>query len=437
MSRFLGVDLGTSGVKLLVLDERGTPMAAIRADYPTYRPGPHSAEQQPADWLAALRVAMVELDLAGGLDAVGVGHTPSLVLADDRRRSTGPALTWQDSRAAIEAADLAAALGPPETVVGGILPWSPSFLPAKLWWTARHDPAALAAARWVLQHKDFLGLALTGRAATTVWSSKGLCRIDSGAAVDAVLEVAPGGVALLPARIEPWTALGTVDTEGSRLTGIPVAVGWTDTLAGMLALGTFGALVSFVPTGTSDIVGVSGTNPAPGGGVWHIPATCTPPPVAYAPTQTCGAGLDWLARVVGGTVSELLTLALRGRFDGLGLPTGPAELARGVALGHRQILETAGATTSPVHIGGATGSYPALLQARRETLGRPLVVHDWPTSPLPAPRCWPPRPSAATRDLMPSGRLPSEWPVRFAKSSPRPRTSLRVIGCTAAGRVST
>ncbi|GGL99499.1 xylulokinase [Nakamurella endophytica] len=416
MSRYVGIDVGTSSVKAVLVDARGTTVSAGRAEYPTLAPGPRLAEQDPEQWLDALARAVADLGPlrsgTGADDVAGIGvagHTPTLVLADGDRRPTRSALTWQDSRAVDEAAELEQSLGVPEPVVGGTLPWSPAYLPAKLWWVARHDPDALARARWLLQPKDFVGYALTGVAATDVWSSKGLCRIDTGAPVDAVLAAGAGGVRLLPPRLDPWRALGTVDGRGAGRTGlpagVPVAVGWTDALSGMVALGAFGGPTAFVHTGTSDIVGVSGAAPHPAGAVLHIPASYAPLPVTYGPTQTSGAALLWVAALLGRDVPDVLASAgtaapeavplflpyldgeraplwqpaVRGRFLDVSLATGPAELARavldGVALADRHVLETAGAGRGPVHVGGVSALDPAWVRARLDALGRPLVLH--------------------------------------------------------------
>ena len=414
MSNFLGLDLGTSSLKALVVDDQGTVLATARSAYQTVSGGPGEAEQDPESWTAACRSVCARLDLSA-IDAVGiVGHTPTLVPTDAERRPTRNALIWQDSRAVGEAAMLSG-LGQPEDVVGGVLPWSPAYLPAKLGWLAVHDRPALEAARWLMQPKDHLGFAATGVAATDVWSSKGLCRIDNGQVVTPVFTAFGVDERLLPERRDPWALLGRVDGPGHLLTGLPVdmpvAVGWTDALGGMVALGVFGRPTAFVHTGTSDIVGTShhGDRPAPAGGtdtVLNIPATCAPLPVAYGPTQTAGAALDWLTALLGRPLVELLAVAesassheiplilpffdgeraplwrpdLRGQMRGLSLATGPAELVRGVlrgvALADRHVLTAAGSDEGEVHVGGASAVHPAWVRARLECWGRPLVLHE-------------------------------------------------------------
>ena len=84
-------------------------------------------------------------------------------------RPVRAALTWQDTRATAEAAELADRFGDPEPLIGTALPWSAANLPAKLAWLARHEPDMVRRTRWLLQPKDLVGLWLTGSAASDPW----------------------------------------------------------------------------------------------------------------------------------------------------------------------------------------------------------------------------------------------------------------------------
>lgn len=413
MTHYLGLDLGTSSLKALLVRHDGTVVETAHGAYRTRRGSEAEAEQDPADWLAAVAAVVRLLVPAGRVDGVAVvGHTPSIVLADRDRAATHPALTWQDTRPAAEAEELAAALGDAAPHVGGGLPWNPAYLPAKLLYLARHAAQAVRRARWLLQPKDFIGYALTGRAATDIWSAKGLCRIDDGAAVRPVFELANTPIDKLPARQAPWEPVGRVDHAGSAWSGLAagtlVATGWSDALAGMLAVGAFGTPTPFILTGTSDIAGVSGETLGEPDTVLHVPTSCAPLPVSYGPSQTSGASVQWLSEVLRTPVDDVLVAAqdadeaavprflpylsgeraplwrpdLRGAFSQLSRRTARPELARavlrGVSLSNRHVLTAAGDTGGPVHIGGRNGQHPAWVQARLETLGRPLVLHAQP-----------------------------------------------------------
>lgn len=410
VSRYLGLDLGTTSLKAVLVRDDGTVTGTARHGYATNRRSEVEAEQDPADWLAAVSTVVGRLVPDGRVGAVAVvGHTPSIVLADRDRRATHPALTWQDVRPVDEAEQLAAALGDARPHVGGALPWNPAYLPAKLLFLARHAAPAMSRAHWLLQPKDFIGYALTGRAATDIWSAKGLCRIDNGAPVQPVFDLARVPVDKLPTRQAPWAPLSTVDAAGSAWSGLAtgtlVATGWSDALGGMLAVGAFGAPVPFIITGTSDIAGVSGGTPGQPDAVLQVPASCAPLPVSYGPSQTSGASVQWLSEVVRTPVEDVLSAALgaeepatprflpflsgeraplwmpelRGTFAHLSRRTGMPELARavlrGVSLSNRHILAAAGDPGGAVHIGGRNGQHPAWVRARLEALGRPLVLH--------------------------------------------------------------
>jgi xylulokinase len=405
VTRYLGLDLGTSSLKALVVTGDGEVVARASAAYPTRSDGPGRAEQDPADWLVAVSTVVRALPTVDGVALAG--HTPSLVAVDAAGEPVRPAVTWQDVRASAEAAELAAVLGDERPLVGGRLPWNPAYLPAKLLWLAR---AGLGATRWLLQPKDAVNLALTGVAGTDPWGSKGLCRVDTGAVVAPVFDLAGVSPDLLPPRHDAWARLGAVDDRGAAWSGLPagtpVAVGWTDALAGMLGIGAFAEPGAFVLAGTSDIAGTTLGGP-PAESLLHVPAACAPLPVTYGPTQSSGASVVWLAGLLGRTPGEVVALALeaggdvptfvpyldgerapvwrpdvRGVLTGLGSTTGAAELARsvlrGVAASDRHVLAEAGHRGEPVHVGGASAQAAGWQRARREVLGADLVVHAEP-----------------------------------------------------------
>lgn len=193
---FLGVDVGTSATRVSLVrpDASGGIASAVTASagYRTVRGGDGQVEQDPAAWSRALATALRRARLDGGdlraVTAVGLcGQTPTLVLADAAGRPVRAALTWQDTRATAEAAELAGRFGDPEPLIGTALPWSAANLPAKLAWLARYEPDTARRTRWLLQPKDFVAMQLSGAAASDPWSSKGICRVSDGAPAAEVL----------------------------------------------------------------------------------------------------------------------------------------------------------------------------------------------------------------------------------------------------------
>jgi xylulokinase len=420
VSGWLGLDIGTSSVKGLLVTETGDVLARGHAAYPTRRLPGDRAEQNPEDWVRAVASVVAQCATGTRPDGVAlVGHTPSLVLADSRRRAVLPCLSWQDARAREEARELEHACGDADTLLGTGLPWGPSYLPAKLLWVARHEEHALSGAKYVLQPKDHLGYVLTGVAATDAWSSKGLCRVDPDtAAAEAVFAAAGADSSLLPERREPWSLLGTVDRFGATMSGldegVPVAVGWSDALAGMTAVGAFEEPSAFLLTGTSQIAGLTGGLARRPCDLLTVPVSRAPLPVCYGPTQAGGAAIAWAERVLGRGADELTELAMtadaasvprflpyldgerapvwrpdvRGGLQDLSSDTGPAEIARavmrGVSLSTRHVLSTAAEATGVpighVHLGGRNAAALEWTAVRLETLGMPIVAHREPES---------------------------------------------------------
>lgn len=419
---WLGLDVGTSSVKAVLVAADGTVLGRGSGSYATVRGPAGEAEQDPADHLRAAAEAIGQCGSGTPVAGVGlVGQTPTLVLLDAAGVPVRAALTWQDQRAGAEAGELADALGDPYAVVGTSLPWSAGGLPAKLLWLARHEPDAVRAARWALQPKDHLGFALTGDPSSDPWSSKGLCHVLSHAPCRPVLDRAGVGTDLVPPIRDAWAPRGAVTAVAAERfglpAGVPVAVGWSDALAGMLAVGAFEAPTTFALTGTSDIVGTTVRDgPDTAAPLYAVPATCAPMTVVYGPTSTSGAALVWLAEVTGSTVPELVELAaglteqddvptflpyldgerapiwrpdVAGGFIGVRHGHGRAHLARavlaGVACSERHVLSTAeeilGAAAdpaAPVRTAGVGSAHPAWQQVRGAVLGRPVSAEEEP-----------------------------------------------------------
>src|SRR6202050_1360432 len=259
-------------------------------------------------------------------------------------------------------------------------------------------------------------MALTGSPASDRWSSKGICNVLTGAPADAILRAAGWDPAVCPPTAQPWEPRGTVTAEASDRfgipAGVPVSVGWSDALGGMLALGVFERPRAFAILGTSCIAGVSlapGSG-AGGSGLLNVPATVAPLALAYGPTQNGGSALDWLAALTGRDVPELMELSeraelapppvfapylageraplweagARGVLTGLVMATGAAELARatlrGIAATVRNVIEhaeqAAGRRYPAVIVGGSMAGHPAWLNAAHEVLGREFSVTD-------------------------------------------------------------
>lgn len=421
---WLGLDLGTSSAKALLIDDSGRVLARAVESYPLLtRPGGVS-EQDPAHYVDAARRVVAGVAHAGRIDAIGLtGQNPTQVFVDRSCRPIRNAITWQDTRAAAEADELAARFGDPTPVVGTSLAWAPTNAPAKLLWLTRHEAKTRSHTWAVLQPKDYLGLVLTGVPTIDAWASKGLCNVVTEAPAYEILDAVGWPASVVPEIAPPWALRGTVTPEAANtfglLTGTPVAVGWSDALAPMLAIGAFDQACGVVVTGTSDVGGVISEHvPADAGLLYSVPANCAPKPLVYGPTQTSGASVSWLARILRVEGSEVIRLAsewravdaedplpvfvpylsgerapvwrsdVRGAFFGLSLSHGPTALARavltGVACTTRHLLDESSAVVGwrpeTVYLGGLSASSPVSLSIRAAVLGMPLVIRAEPHS---------------------------------------------------------
>jgi xylulokinase len=429
---YLGVDVGTSATRVSLVRPGGDARVAS-AGYRTLRAGDGRVEQDPAAWSRALAAALRRL-VADGADlrevtAVGLcGQTPTLVPVDAAGRPVRAALTWQDTRAAAEAAELAARFGDPEPLIGTALPWSAANLPAKLAWLARHEPETVRRTRWLLQPKDLLGLWLTGSAASDPWSSKGICRVTDGAPAVAVLEACGWPADVCPPTAPAWARRGAVSAAAARRFGLPpavlVCVGWSDALAQTLAAGCFERGSGFVFSGTSAIVGAPVIDSAlRAAGLFSVPGSCAPAPLLYGPTQSSGASVAWVARLLGCRPADVPAIAakasagpgdragsggpgglpafvpylsgeraplwnadVRGLLLGLAAEHGPAEIARavltGTLLSARHVLDAVEAATgrriAEVEFTGRGAGDPAWEAIALETLGARVRFHSDP-----------------------------------------------------------
>lgn len=414
---FLGIDLGTSSLKLIAVDADGVVHGRARVPYSTQTDTGGISEQSAAHWLAALAQAMAQLPAAVRLRVSGIGvdgHVPSvLVVAPDGTPKT-PCLTWMDTRAGREATEFAEQLGDPIALCGADVPWVASQLPAKALWLARNQSLTLDH-DLLVSPKDYLNAALTGQIASDRWSLKGLCHVGTGRPIAAVLEYGGWPESAIPALVEPWSELGVVLPSVAAELGLPadvrVAGGWTDAMAAVLAVGGFEAPSGVVLSGTTEIVGVTAQTEGSAPGLYTVPRTVAPLPFVYGPTQSGGGSLEWISRLIGQPVATALDLAaqstaesptfvpyldgeraplwdqtLRGVFVGLHNSHAPGDLVRAVLAGvancSRQIVDLAASATSTevteVNIGGIGSTHPAWLAARGSAFGLPLRLHTEP-----------------------------------------------------------
>lgn len=333
----LGIDLGTSSVKAVLVDLEGRLLASASAAYPVSHPCPGWAETDPQLWWSAVRDAVGQVVGVAGATPVALGlsgQMHGLVATDAVGAVVRPALLWSDARAVDELRSYRTL--PRELRSRLRNPLSPGMAGPLLAWLARHEPEAHAATRWALQPKDWLRARLTGqfRAEPSDASATLLYDLD-GDRWDTDVVAALG---LDPMVLAPLVAssaapaghlLPAVADELGLPAGLPVAAGAADTAAAALGSG-------LVEPGTAALTigsGVQLVTPVPG-----LPAAPDADPVTHlyrAATDTgwyamaaglnAGLALDWVRTVLGASWPQLYAAA--GTEPGLSDPVFLPHLA--------------------------------------------------------------------------------------------------------------
>lgn len=328
MACFLGLDLGTSAVKALIVDAREAVRAEAEEKLTTDHPAPRASEQDPDSWWSAVQAALARLhdvapDAMAEVAAIGLaGQMHATVLLDAADRPVRPAMLWNDGRAHAEAeqlkrlgADLAAELGVPALA---------GFTAPKLLWLARHEPATLARARSLLLPKDLIRLHLTGERATDPSDAAGTWLLDEARRTWSARAVAAIGLdpRLLPRIVEGSEPTGTVRPEIARRfglrPGVVVAAGGGDTMAGGVGIGAVEEGRAFVGLSTSAqlFVAADAHRPAP---AQLVHAFCHAVPGSWCQMAAMlnGAGvLAAIAHLLGDADIATLLAEAEARFAG-------------------------------------------------------------------------------------------------------------------------
>jgi xylulokinase len=175
VAALVGLDVGTSGVKGVAIDEGGGVLATASAGYPLSRPEPGWSEQEPEDWWRAAEEVLSRLP-AGPIGLTGQMH--GLVVLDGERRVLRPAILWNDQRTAVEAAEIEERVGFERLVELTGNRALTGFTAPKLLWLRRHEPELYGRIRHVLLPKDYVRLRLTGELATDVADASGTLLFD-------------------------------------------------------------------------------------------------------------------------------------------------------------------------------------------------------------------------------------------------------------------
>src|SRR6185503_1306951 len=216
---FLGLDIGTSGVKAVVVDQQDRVVAQASAPLTVSRPQPLWAEQDPEQWWQAVTTALDALaaqapQAMAAVQAIGLsGQMLGVALLDAADKPIRPALLWNDGRASAECAELERRFPAFADTVGCRA--MPGFSAPKLLWLACHEPRAMARARRALLTKDYVRLRLSGEAASDRADSSATLLMDArtGDWHDGILAACHVDRARLPRLVDSAEIAGTLRGE--------------------------------------------------------------------------------------------------------------------------------------------------------------------------------------------------------------------------------
>ena len=368
---YLGLDLGTSGVKAMLIDGNQKIIGSANGGLDVSRPHPGWSEQDPAHWIRATEEAVAglkaahpkELAAVRGIGLSGQMHGATLLDADDK--VLRPCILWNDTRSYQEAAALDA--DPRFRALTGNIVF-PGFTAPKLAWVAKHEPEIFAKVRWVLLPKDYLRLWLTGEHMSEMSDSAGTSWLDTGKRKwsSELLAATNLDEKQMPTLVEGTEVAGKLRSELTSKWGIAgdvvVAGGAGDNAASACGMGTVSHGAAFVSLGTSGVLFAANGSylPKPESAVHAfchaLPNTWHQMGVILSATDA----LNWHSHVTGKSAAELTSelgetlkaptsvtflpylsgertphndATIRGAFIGLGHESGRAVLTQAVLEG--------------------------------------------------------------------------------------------------------
>jgi xylulokinase len=265
---YLGIDLGTSEVKVLLLAPTGRVIGTAGSPFTVSRPHQRWAEQNPADWWDGTRAALAMLrqrhpDEFAQISGIGLsGQMHGAVLLDAEDRVLRPAILWNDMRSIDECDELTARAPDLHRIAGNLA--MPGFTAPKLLWVQRHEPELFRKTACVLLPKDYLRLMLTGEKVSDPSDAAGTLWLDVAKRdwSDALLAACDMRRAQMPRLEEGSASSGTVRPEVARefglQDGVVVAAGGGDNATSAIGIGAIQPGDGFVSLGTSGVLCVVG-----------------------------------------------------------------------------------------------------------------------------------------------------------------------------------
>lgn len=264
---YIGVDLGTSSVKLLLMDENGDIKNIVTKEYPLYFPQPGWSEQNPEDWIKALKEGIKELtkdfdkQLVDGISFSGQMH--GMVILDENDKVIRPAILWNDGRTQAECDYLNNEIGREKisSYTGNMA--LTGFTAPKLLWVKKHEPENFAKIKKVMLPKDYAAYCLSGVHCTDVSDASGMLLLDvkNKRWSKEMLDIIGLKEEQLAKVYESYEVVGTLKSEVAKELDLPetvkVIAGGGDQAVAAVGTGTVGEGMCNVSLGTSGVVFVA------------------------------------------------------------------------------------------------------------------------------------------------------------------------------------
>lgn len=313
---YIGIDLGTSGIKVILLAENGRVIDSVSVPLQQQRPYPLWSEQAPEDWWSALQLAMQQLSAQHSLAAVKAiglaGQMHGATLLDSDNQVIRPAILWNDGRAFAQCQELQQRVPTLAALTGNLA--MPGFTAPKLLWVQQHEPEAFKRVAKVLLPKDYLRFCLSGDFASDMSDAAGTLWLDVAKRdwSDTLLTACGLARHHMPALYEgnqiTGTLLPALATQWGMQT-VPLVAGAGDNAAGAIGVGIVNPGQAMLSLGTSGVYfAVSDGFKANPQSAVH--AFCHALPNSWhlmSVTLSAASCLQWYADTVAqATVSELL-----------------------------------------------------------------------------------------------------------------------------------
>jgi len=266
MNYFLGLDVGTTGAKALLIDASGKVIDTASSEYPMFNPRPLWSEQDPEDWWNAVKISFQKIIAGSSInrdEVKGIGLTGQmhgLVLLDTYGKVIRPCIMWNDQRTAAECEEINSLIGFNKIlkITGNAV--LPGFTAPKIIWVRKNEPEIYEKSAHILLPKDYIRYRLTNEFATDVSDASGTLLLDVNNR-DWSNEILSGldlPGTWMPAVHESPEVTGVLTKEAAEATGlaegIPVVAGAGDQAAGGVGTGTVKNGIVSVVLGTSGVV---------------------------------------------------------------------------------------------------------------------------------------------------------------------------------------